>query len=167
MEVFLEPFAPRPKLVVFSATPVALHLLRWGADLGFDPVLVEPRAERVTPAHRATARVEPALDPGDLTEETAAVHTDHDAPFVAETVTALLRSPAGFVGVMGSRRHVGPHLEELKARGFTDEDLHRIRTPVGVDIGARTAEEIALSILAGVVAARRGAEPRWLDRDRR
>ena len=52
----------------------------------------------------------------------------------------------------------------MVAQGFGDEDLKRIRTPVGVDVGARTAEEIALSILAGIVAGRHGAEPRWLDR---
>jgi len=164
VEVFLEPFTPRPKLIVFSATPVALHLTRWAGELGFDPILVEPREERVTPSHREAARVEQSLDTLALDADTAAVHTDHDAPHVADTVAALLKSPAGFVGVMGSTRHVGPHLQELRDQGFTDQDLQRIRTPVGVDIGARTAEEIALSILAGVVAHRRGADPRWLDR---
>src|SRR5439155_7447773 len=79
VEVYLEPFARRPLLVVFSATPVAEKLLRWGKDVGFDPVLVESRAERVTPEHRASAPVRPSLDGLAIDAETAAVHTDHDA----------------------------------------------------------------------------------------
>jgi xanthine/CO dehydrogenase XdhC/CoxF family maturation factor len=104
------------------------------------------------------------LDRVALDQDAAAVHTDHDAPFLVETLAGLLRSPVGFIGVMGSRRHVGPHLERLREMGFGDEDLARIRTPVGFDLGARTAEEIALSILAGLVADRRGARGGWLDR---
>ena len=99
-----------------------------------------------------------------IDKDTAAVHTDHDAPGVAESVSALLKSPARFIGVMGSARHIGPHIERLKRLGFSEDDLARVRTPVGIDIGARTAEEIALSILAGVVADRRGATGGWLDR---
>ena len=165
IEVFLEPVLPRPQLIVFSATPVAAHLLRWARELGFDPVLVESRAERVTQQHRAgSARVASDLNEVSIGEDVAAIHTDHDAPGVAESVAALLRSPARFIGVMGSTRHVGPHIEELRRMGFGDEDLARIRTPVGIDIGARSAEEIALSILAGLVADRHGAPGGWLDR---
>jgi xanthine dehydrogenase accessory factor len=164
IEVFLEPILNRPLLIVFSATPVALSLLRWGGEVGFDAVLVESRPERMTPEHRRAARVASHLGDLPLDAETAAVHTDHDAPNVAETVAALLRSPAQFVGVMGSARHVGPHIERLRELGFGDDDLERIRTPVGLDIGAGSAEEIALSILAGVVAARHSADGGWLDR---
>jgi len=164
IEVFLEPLLRRPLLVVFSATPVALSLVRWAREVGYDPILVEPRIERVTDEHRSVARTTPGLDGLALDSEAAAVHTDHDAPNVVETVATLLRSPVGFVGVMGSARHVGPHLERLRELGFGDEDLARIRTPVGLDIGARSAEEIALSILAGVVAESHGASGGWLDR---
>jgi xanthine dehydrogenase accessory factor len=65
---------------------------------------------------------------------------------------------------MGSTRHVGPHIEQLRRMGFGDEEVARIRTPVGIDIGARSAEEIALSILAGLVADRHSAPGGWLDR---
>ena len=164
VDVYLEPQLRPPLLVVFSATPVALHLMRWGRELGFDPVLVEPRTERVTAAHRAAGRVERDVGSVPVDQETAAIHTDHDAPGVAESVAALLRSPARFVGVMGSRRHVGPHIQRLKQLGLSEEELARVRTPVGIDIGARTAAEIALSILAGIVADRRGAPGGWLDR---
>jgi molybdenum cofactor synthesis domain-containing protein len=163
VEVYLEPFVPLPRLVLFSATPVARALLKWAGDLGFDPLLVEPRADRLTDQDRG-ARVATGLDRVALDQDAAAVHTDHDAPFLVETLAGLLRSPVGFIGVMGSRRHVGPHLERLREMGFGDEDLARIRTPVGFDLGARTAEEIALSILAGLVADRRGARGGWLDR---
>jgi molybdenum cofactor biosynthesis protein B len=164
IEVFLEPVLRRPLFVAFSATPVARALLRWAGELGFDPVLVESRSDRVTPEHRAAARVVAGLEEVALDGDTVAVHTDHDAPGVADSVAALLRSPARFVGVMGSVRHVGPHVERLREMGFTDAELSRVRTPVGIDLGARTAEEIALSILAGAVADRHEAEGGWLDR---
>jgi molybdopterin adenylyltransferase len=164
VEVFLEPHLPPPRLLVFSATPVALALVRWGRDLGFDPLLVESRAERVTPEHRAASPVVASVDHIGLDDRTWAVHTDHDAPGVAESVALLLRSPAPFIGVMGSTRHVGPHVARLRDLGFGDDDLRRVRTPVGIDLGARTAEEIALSILAGIVADRHGANGGWLDR---
>ena len=92
------------------------------------------------------------------------VFTDHDAPGITDMLTALLRSPVGFVGVMGSRRHVAHYVEELRTRGFGDEDLGRIRSPLGLDLGGRRPEEIALSIAAGLVAARHDREGGWLDR---
>jgi molybdenum cofactor synthesis domain-containing protein len=163
VEVYLEPFVPLPRLMVFSATPVARALIRSANDVGFDPVLVEPRAERLTAPDRS-GRVVTELGGLSLDENTVAVHTDHDAPFLVDSLADLLRSSVGFVGVMGSRRHVGPHLDRLRDMGFGDDDLARIRTPVGIDLGSRTAEEIALSILAGLVADRHGARGGWLDR---
>jgi xanthine dehydrogenase accessory factor len=65
---------------------------------------------------------------------------------------------------MGSRRHVGHYVETLRAAGFDDGALARIRSPLGLDLGGRTAEEIALSIAAGVVADAHGREGGWLDR---
>jgi molybdopterin adenylyltransferase len=164
VEVFLEPFLRSPQLIVVSATPVAQHLMRWAKDVGFDPILVEPGTERITTAHRSSGRVVASLDDTTLDADTVAIHTDHDAPGVAESVAALLRSPARFIGVMGSTRHVGPHMAKLKEMGFSDQDLARVRTPVGIDLGARSAEEIALSILAGLVADRHDADGGWLDR---
>ena len=163
IEVFFEPPVRQPLLLVFSATPVARHLLRWGRELGFTPYLVEPRPGRL-PAQGPGGPLVGDLADVTLDDDTAAVHTDHDAPGVAESVAELLRSPARFIGVMGSARHVGPHIEKLRRMGFTEEELARVRTPVGIDLGAQTAEEIALSILAGLVADRRGANGSWLDR---
>jgi molybdopterin adenylyltransferase len=165
VEVFLEPRAPRPGLVVLGATPVAVWLLRWGRDLGYAPVLVEPRAERVTTEHKELAdQVVADPDSLDLPGEVDAVHTDHDAPRLAEHVGALVLGGARFVGVMGSSRHASPHLDALRRQGLTGDQLAAIRSPVGIDIGSRTPQEIALSILAGLVAARSGRPGGWLDR---
>jgi xanthine/CO dehydrogenase XdhC/CoxF family maturation factor len=165
IEVFVEPHPAPPLLVVVSATPVALELLRLARGLGFATLLVEPRADRVTGEHRAAAdAVASGLDPAGLDGRAVAVHTDHDAPGVAESVATLLRSSAVFIGVMGSRRHVGPHVDRLRELGFGEDDLGRVRSPVGIDIGATTAPEIALSIAAGIVAARAGRDGGWLDR---
>lgn len=165
VEVYLEPLQPRPRLVVLGATPVAEHLLRGGAELGYATVLVERRSERVTAGHRAAAgRVEPSvtgLTPGPVTD---AVHTDHDAPDIVDELGALLHGGARFVGVMGSARHTAPHLAALRAAGCTDDEVARLRTPVGLDLGARTPAEIALSILAGLLAARTGRTGGWLDK---
>lgn len=165
VEVYLEPLAPRPRLVVLSATPVALPLLRGAAELGYATVLVEDRAERVTPEHRAAAgRVESTLAGVPAGPSTDAVATDHDAPGLAAQLGILLRAPARFVGVMGSARHTAAHVAELRASGLGDDELARLRTPVGLDLGGRTPAEIALSILAGLVAARTGRSGGWLDR---
>jgi molybdenum cofactor synthesis domain-containing protein len=162
VEVYVEPSLRRPLLIAFAATPVSAALTRWAREMGFDTVVVESRAERPADAGR-WGRVEASIPPIPEGTTVFAVHTDHDAPGVADALAAMLRADAAFVGVMGSARHVGPHVDELRSRGFSDAELTRVRTPVGLDIGARTAEEIALSILAGVVAARHGHAGGWLD----
>ncbi|HEX9123727.1 MAG TPA: XdhC family protein [Actinomycetota bacterium] len=148
-----------------SATETALHLLRFGRALGYETVLVETRSGRVTSAHRGEAG-EDVRDVRDvaLHERTDVVFTDHDAPGLDEMLAGVLRSSARFIGVMGSRRHVGPYLDGLRAQGFSDEDLGRIRSPVGLNLGGQRPEEIAVSIAAGLVAARHGGDGGWLDR---
>jgi molybdopterin adenylyltransferase len=165
VEVFLEPHPAPPLLVVYSATPVALELVRFGRALGYTTVLVEPRADRVTRPHRRAAGDVVASTAGlALDARAAVVHTDHEAPGVVDALDAALASPAGFIGIMGSARHMAPHLEELRARGFSQDDLARVRTPVGLQLGGRAPAEIAVSIAAGLVAARHGAAGGWLDR---
>ncbi len=165
IEVFVEPHLTPPSLVVVSATPVALELLRLARGLGYRTLLMESRSGRVTPAHRAMAdEVCDTLDGLTLDRRTDVVHTDHDAPGVADSLAVLLRSPVRFVGVMGSRRHVGPYVETLRDMGFAEEDLGRIRSPLGLDLGGKTPTEIALSIAAGLVAARAGRDGGWMDR---
>jgi molybdopterin adenylyltransferase len=167
IEVFVEPHPLPPTLVIVSATPVALELLRLAHGLGYRTSLVEPRTERVTPDLRAEAdEVHEAIDATMLDTRTDVVHTDHDAPGVADSLALLLRSPVRFVGVMGSRRHVGPYVQALREMGFADEDLARIRSPLGLDLGGTSPQEIALSIAAGLVAARTGRDGGWMDAGR-
>ena len=75
----------------------------------------------------------------------------------------MLRSPVRFIGVMGSKRHVGPYVETLRGMGFTNEEFARIRSPLGLDLGGKSPQEIALSIAAGLVAARTGRAGGRLD----
>ena len=163
IDVYVEPSLRKPLLMVFAATPVAATLVRWAPAVGFDTVVVESRTERLGSGN-SWGRVESEVPdvPGDI--DVFAVHTDHDAPDLVDSLAAVLRDGASFVGVMGSKRHVGPHVEALRDMGFSDDDIARVRTPLGLDLGGRSAEEIALAILAGVVAARHGRGGGWLDR---
>jgi xanthine dehydrogenase accessory factor len=145
IEVYLEPYAAAPVLVVFSNTPVGRALAKWAPEVGFRTELVD------------SARDVPA----DLPNELYVVHTNHDAPDLVEALEAVLPRNPRFIGLVGSQRHTGHHLEALRARGVAEDVIGRIQSPVGLDIGARTAEEIALSILAGLVAVRRGATGGW------
>jgi molybdopterin adenylyltransferase len=161
VEVYFEPHRPAPRAFVVSATDVARALRGELQRLGYDVAIVESRPERLAPGDGPTV---PSLDGQQLGPDDVVVLTDHDAPEVVPSLALLLRSPVGFVGAMGSRRHVAPYLAPLRERGFTDEDLARIRSPLGLNLGGRAPEEIALSIAAGVVAAVHGADGGWMDR---
>jgi molybdopterin adenylyltransferase len=164
VEVYLEPHRPPDHMIVVSATDVARHLIGLGKRLRYGVSLVEPREDRVDPDERDSLPVFTRLDELELDASSTIVFTDHDAPGVAAMLGHVLRSPAGFIGVMGSRRHVGPYVEELRRMGFGDEDVARIRSPLGLDLGGGRPEEIALSIAAGIVAAKHGRGGGWLDR---
>jgi molybdopterin adenylyltransferase len=166
VEVYLEPYLHRPQLVVLAATPIALWLLRWGKDLGYETVLVESRSDWVTPEHRSAAnRV--LADAAEIGQSPAGemevVATDHDAPDVSQQVAALLDHKPRFVGIMGSARHTGGHLAALRKMGVPDDQVAQIQSPVGLNIGAKTPPEIALSILGGLMAARTGRPGGWID----
>jgi xanthine dehydrogenase accessory factor len=166
VEVYLEPYLHRPQLVVLAATPIALWLLRWGKDLGYETVLVESRSDWVTPEHRSAAnRV--LADAAEIGQSPAGemevVATDHDAPDVSQQVAALLDHKPRFVGIMGSARHTGGHLAALRTMGVPDDQVAQIQSPVGLNIGAKTPPEIALSILGGLMAARTGRPGGWID----
>ncbi len=163
IEVYLEPYTASPVLVVFAATPVARALLRWAPEVGFRPVLVETRPERLTSADWPEAITSLGSLQEALGGEVYAVHTDHDAEDLVESLEVLLPARPAFIGLVGSGRHTGHHLDALRARGVAEEVIARIQSPVGLDIGARTPAEIALSILAGLVAVRRGAPAGWKD----
>ena len=164
VEVYLEPHRAAPTLVIVSATDVARELSALAPGLGFTPVLVESRTERITEADRRAIKVLGSLDELAIDGQTRVVFTDHDAPEVTEALASALRSPARFVGVMGSKRHVGPYVAGLREMGFGEQDLARIRSPLGVDLGGRRPPEIALSIAAGLVADANERDAGWLDR---
>ncbi len=163
IEAYLEPHAPVPTLVVFGATPVARSLLDWAPELGFRAVLVETRPDRLRDQDWPEAVTSvPALE-ALMGTEVYAVHTDHDAADIVPALLAVVAHRPRFIGLVGSRRHTGHHLEALRAKGVGEEVINQIQTPVGLDLGALTPAEIALSILAGVVAKRRGRSGGWLE----
>jgi xanthine dehydrogenase accessory factor len=145
-------------LVAVFASPVSARLLRYGADLGFRTVLVEPDADRVpagTPAD-ATARAFAEIDE-ELTGGAAdIVVTDHHREELGELLRDALARPARWIGVMGNPRHEGPHVAALTALGVPAADIARVHRPIGLDIGSRTPAEIAVSTLAGLLADRNG-----------
>lgn len=161
IEVYFEPHGPAPTAVLVSATDVARELRSHLVRLGYRVVLVEPRIERVRPDDGPTL---PMVDAGALGGRDVVVFTDHDAPDVAPMLAEALRSPARFVGVMGSRRHVGHHVEALRTMGVADGEIARVRSPLGLDLGGRDPGSIALSIAAGIVADAHGRDGGWLDR---
>ena len=145
IEVYLEPYPAAPTLVVFARTPVGRALARWAPEVGFRAVLAETAADL----------------PNEVGGELYVVHTNHDAPDLVQALQAVLPRHPRFIGLVGSRRHTGHHLEALRAKGVAEEVIERIQSPVGLDLGARTPEEISLSILAGLVAVRRGGQAGW------
>jgi xanthine dehydrogenase accessory factor len=161
IEVYLEPYEAPPQLLVFSATPVARALVDWARQIGFRALLVETRPERMKdggwpPAIDSLDKLPPNLGP-----DLYMVHTDHDAPDLVQALEAILPLEPRFIGLVGSRRHTGHHLEALRAKGVPEDVIARIQSPVGLDLGAITPAEIALSILAGVVAIRRRGRGGW------
>lgn len=161
IDVYLEPYAAAPTLVVFAATPVAAALLRWAPEVGFRTVLVETRPERLRGARWPESVATLKELPDALGPEVYVVHTDHDAPDMVAALETLLPKEPRFIGLVGSHRHTGHHLEALRAKGVPEEVIARIQSPVGLDLGAVTPNEIALSILAGIVTIRRGGGGAW------
>jgi xanthine dehydrogenase accessory factor len=161
IEVYLEPHASTPTLVVFAATPTAAALLRWAPEIGFRTIFVETRPARLAGSSWPAAVT--SLDDlrSLLAGEVYVVHTDHDAPDLVEALQAVLPLDPVFIGLVGSRRHTGHHMESLRVKGVPDDVIARIQSPVGLDLGSVTPAEIALSIVAGLVAVRRGGHGGW------
>lgn len=161
IEVYIEPHAAAPVLVVFAATPVAQALLRWAPEVGFGVRFVETRPERLKGADWPGAVSTLDELARSLPAGASCVFTDHDAPDLVPALEVVIAHDPLFIGLMGSRRHTGHHLEALRAKGVAEAVIERIQSPVGLDIGATTPSEIALSILAGLVAVRRGGAGGW------
>jgi molybdenum cofactor synthesis domain-containing protein len=141
-------------LMAVFASPLAAILLAWGRELGYEVVLVDP--ERA-PAVGEGLRI--AADTSSADATTDIVVTDHHRDELVDLLDVALDTPARFIGLMGSRRHEGPHVQPLTERGRTPADLARITRPIGLDIGSRTPAEIAVATLADLVARRTGRRP--------
>jgi xanthine dehydrogenase accessory factor len=137
IEIFLEPVLPQPRVLVVGDTPIAAALLSLGAGLGLDVVRVDEGA--------------PDPAPGDLAVVVAAHGRDE-----LHTLRRGLEEGVPYIGLVASRKRGAGVIEELRTDGVTEEHLRQIDVPAGIDIRARTPAEIALSILATIVAVRRG-----------
>ena len=164
MVVHLETLEALPRLFVFGAGHVARPLASLAATTGFGVTVVDARPEWLT-AERFPAAARELRDPEaaarelELTADDSVVVTTHDHALDQRVVQELLKHELRFTGVIGSLAKQRKFALRLKARGFEDEAIARMRTPVGLAIGAQTPEEIAVSIVAELVAVRRGAAP--------
>jgi len=167
-EIFIESFPAPPRLFVIGATHTAIPLCRIAKEVGFEVTVVDAREvfateERFSEADSLVrAWPDEAFEKIELTPDCNVVALTHDPKFDLPALALALRSPAGYIGALGSRRTHARRREQLLAQGFSDAELARIRTPVGLDIGARSPEEVALSIVAEMVAQRRGRDGRPL-----
>ena len=170
VQVFLEAFVPPARLVILGAVDFTAALARAGKLLGYRVIVSDPRevfateqrfpmADRVVVdwPDRLLASLEPPLGPRD-----AVCVLTHDAKFVVPAITAALSSDVGYLGAMGSRRTHAQRLARLREAGVTEEQLERLMAPIGLDLGARTPEEVAVSICAEMIAVRTGSDASFL-----
>jgi xanthine dehydrogenase accessory factor len=144
---------------------ISQALVRLAAPLGLGVIVVDPRpalatAERFPGVTLVPDWPDEALDLAQLDARSAVVALTHDPKLDDPALDRALRSPAFYIGALGSRRSHAARLERLAELGHAPEALARIRGPVGLPIGAVTAPEIALSILAELVSVRRGGRGR-------
>ncbi|KQR10367.1 XdhC family protein [Cellulomonas sp. Leaf334] len=163
IEVFVEVASAPPRMVVYGALEFSSALAVVARAAGFRVTVCDARAVLATPRRHPGADevvvdwpvrhlAQQRLGPRDVVCVMA-----HDDRFDADLVLAALRSGAGFVGAMGSRRTQTRRVAELVARGITDDELARLHAPIGLDLGASTPGETAVSVLAEVLASRTGA----------
>ncbi|MFI9030676.1 XdhC family protein [Streptomyces sp. NPDC053560] len=162
LTLLVESSVPAPRMLVFGAIDFAAALVRAGKFLGYRVTVCDAR-----PVFATQARFPDAdeivvdwphryLDSQELDPRAVLCVLTHDAKFDVPLLERALRLPVAYVGAMGSRRTHLDRLRRLREAGLTDLELNRLRSPIGLDLGARTPEETALSIAAEIVAARRG-----------
>lgn len=148
------------RLIIVGGDPIVLALLRLAPMFGVDTVLLRPRGpesypdDLPAPLHYDRRRLELSLESIKLDSRTAVYTLSHDADTDHALLTWALRSDAYCVGALGSRSKAKLRLERLRADGIDERALSRLHTPAGIDIGAKTPQEIALSILGQVIAER-------------
>jgi xanthine dehydrogenase accessory factor len=160
--VFVASYAPRPRMIVFGAIDFASAVARIGSFLGYRVTVCDarpifatrqrfPDADEVIVEwpHRYLAGTE-------VDERTVICLLTHDPKFDVPLLELALRMPLAYIGAMGSRRTNDDRVQRLRELGLTEPELARLRAPIGLDIGARTPEETAVSVAAEIIAARWG-----------
>lgn len=162
LEVLGVPFPHAPRLIIIGAVEFSVALSRLGAASGFEVTVCDPRDAFAAPARFPDAHQVVHEWPHDylartpIDARTAICVLTHDPRFDVPALTIALRSPAGYVGAMGSRRTHDDRARRLREAGVTDAETERLRSPIGLALGGRTPEETALSILAEIVMVRSG-----------
>ncbi|QSE82843.1 MULTISPECIES: XdhC family protein [Rhodococcus] len=173
MEVFVASYAPRPRMLVFGAIDFAAAVARQGAFMGYRVTVCDARPVFATHARFPTADevvvdwphryLAGQAEAGAIDGRTVICVLTHDPKFDVPLLEAALRLPdVAFIGAMGSRRTDLDRRERLREAGLTDTELDRLSSPIGLDIGARTPEETAVSIAAEIIACRWGGTGRPL-----
>ncbi len=164
-ELFVDVLRPLPTLVVVGGVHIAVALVALARTLGFRTVVVDPRPafanpERFPHADRIeSAWPDEALAGLGLTSSTAVAVLTHDPKLDDPALRAALPSAAFYVGALGSKNTQAKRRKRLLEAGLTEVQLNRLRAPIGLDLGGRSPEEIALAVMAEVVAARNGRAP--------
>ena len=162
VSVYIETVAPEPQLVIVGAVHIAQELTKMATHLGFGVVVTDSRPAFTTPERFPEATEVHVGWPEDvmplisLDRRSYVVILSHDARFEVPVLPWILASPAKYIGAMGSRRTSAKRAERLAAEGYEAADIARIHGPVGLDIGAETPAEVAISILAEMIQVRYG-----------
>jgi xanthine dehydrogenase accessory factor len=160
--VFIQSFAPPPRMYVFGAIDFASAVARVGKFMGYRVIVCDARAvfatrERFPSADEiVVAWPDEFLKTAEVDGRSVIAVLTHDPKFDVPVLKEALKTPAGYIGAMGSRRTHDNRTARLKEEGVTDEQLARVSSPIGLDIGARTPEETAIAIAAEIVALRTG-----------
>ncbi|HEU5315450.1 MAG TPA: XdhC/CoxI family protein [Chloroflexota bacterium] len=148
--VFLEPYLPRPVLLIVGGGHIGRPLAALAAVLDYDVRVVD------SDPHRATV---PALDPETITPHTHVVIITEDHESDEAVLRRVVETPAAYVGMIGSRHKVDVILDHLRAVGVPETAIARVHAPIGLDLGGRLPEQIALAILAEIEMVRHGGTP--------
>jgi xanthine dehydrogenase accessory factor len=166
LTVFVSTFAAPPRMIVFGAIDFAAAVARMGAFLGYRVTVCDARpvfatARRFPDAHEVVVDwphryLRAQAEAGRIDERTVVCVLTHDPKFDVPVLEEALRMPLAYVGAMGSRRTHADRLARLREAGITDDELAHLAAPIGLDLGARTPEETAVSIAAEIIAGRWG-----------
>ena len=157
-QVFLEVFRPSPSLLIVGATHTAISLCHLATEVGLQVTVIDARSALATPERFPDAKriihawPEEALAQVPLDNYSSLVVLTHDPKFDVPALACALGSQARYIGAQGSRVTHEGRRQQLREQGFSDSDMARIRSPIGLDIGSRTPAELAVSILAEVLA---------------